>query len=68
LKRNSFAQYIKDNPPNVEHFTDEVTGEELFLMHEDGNDEDDATTRQNVDMLEEWEVNFEDLDRHNEPK
>ena len=37
-------------------------------MHEDGNDEDDATTRQNVDMLEEWEVNFEDLDRHNEPK
>ena len=32
-------------------------------MDDDGNDEDDVTTRQNEALLEEWEANFEDLDR-----
>ena len=67
LGRNSFAQYNKENPPNVvEHLTEEVTiGEELFPMDDDGkDDEDDATTRRNVELLEEWEANFEDLDEH----
>ena len=27
------------------------------------NDEDDVTTRQNEALLEEWESNFEDLER-----
>ena len=67
LGRNSFAQYNKENPPNVvEHLTEEVTkGEELFPMDDDGKDDvDDTTTRRNVELLEEWEANFEDLDEH----
>ena len=68
MGRNSFAQYNKENPPNVvEHLTEEVTiGEELFPMDDDGKDDEDldATTRRNVELLEEWEANFEDLDEH----
>jgi len=60
LDRNSIAQFTKDDPPNiVEHLTDEVAvSEELFLA----GDDDDETTRQNEELLAEWETNFDDLD------
>ena len=61
LDRNSIAQYIKENPPNiVEHLTDEVVSvsEDLFPT----DDDDDETTRRNEELLAEWETNFDDLD------
>jgi len=64
LGRNSIAQYVKDDPPNiVEHLTDEVVAvsEELFPVV-DSDDQDDETTRRNEEILAEWETNFDDLD------
>lgn len=49
LGRNSFAQYNKENPPNVvQYLNDEV--------------EYDEETRTNEAILAEWEDNFADLD------
>jgi len=64
LGRNSFAQFIKDDPPNiVEHLVDEIVAisEELFPV-DDSDDQDDETTRWNEELLAEWETNFDDLD------
>ena len=62
LGRNSIAQYIKDDPPNiVEHLTDEVVPVSEELLSTDEED-DDETTRRNEELLAEWETNFDELD------
>ena len=64
LGRNSFAQYYKENPPNiVEYLTDEVVAVSEKLMPVDDDDgDDDEATRRNEELLAEWGTNFDDLD------
>ena len=58
LNRNSFAEYKKENPPNiVEHLISEADEYETF--QEAGVIDDE--TRLNEEILGEWESSFDDL-------
>jgi len=59
LRRNSFAEYNKENPPSVvkrlPHSPNEVRCIQSVI-------EDNETTRKNAEVLAEWDSTFVDFD------
>lgn len=64
LGRNSIAQYNKENPPNiVEQLSNEVVETyEVYPLDDGGCNNVDEITRQNEELLAEWDSSFEDFD------